>query len=262
DGHGVADGVGPDAKHPFVIRNLLIWRVHYAFNTGLPLLMIDGLRLHETDYGYLVGNCDRHVYRNITVGSRSNFPLTAWPVKQKGHLRLTVDGLSFEGLPERQSKPAAGYGLIFINEDGATEKAAHFRNVTPKTPSVHVGPHHYKYLPNAQASAPHEVIPVYLHDAFGHGRHAKGVSSSSKGYPSDGLKYREDALFSPIVRVAEVSKIDFPKLLDPVDDLPPTTVITHVQRIVGERGVSTPLLVVRGTNADNGPVKKVLVNCQ
>jgi hypothetical protein len=105
-----------------------------------------------------------------------------------------------------------------------------------------------------------EVIPVYLHDAFGPGRHAKVVSTSSKDYASDGLRYREDALFSPIVRVAEVSKVDFPKLLDPVDDLPPTTVITHVQRIVGERSVSTRRLVVRGTTADNGPVKKVLVN--
>ena len=43
------------------------------------------------------------------------------------------------------------------------------------------------------------------------------------------------------------------QLLDPVDDLPPTTVITHVRR-EGSK------LVVRGTAADNGDIKRVTVN--
>src|SRR5262249_50607413 len=47
---------------------------------------------------------------------------------------------------------------------------------------------------------------------------------------------------------------DFPKPLDPVDDLPPATVITHWRRAEGGN------LVVRGTTSDNGTVKTVLVN--
>ncbi len=39
----------------------------------------------------------------------------------------------------------------------------------------------------------------------------------------------------------------------PVDDLPPATVITHVHRD-GDR------LIVRGTTADNGTVRRVVVN--
>ncbi len=257
DGHGVADGVGPDTKHPFIIRNLLIWHVHYGFNTGVPSLLIDGLRLHETDYGCLVGNCDNHVYRNITLSGRSNFPLTAWPVTQEGNLRLTVDGLTFEGLTDDRLKAPweVGYGLIFINENGATGKVAHFRNVTPKRSPVHVGPYHYKYIPYAQAQpkARQKVIPVYLHHHYGPGRHAKVVSTALKDYASDGLKYREEAPFSPIVRIAEVSNIEFPKLLDPVDDLPPTTVITHARKLADGK------VAVRGSTADNGLVKKVLV---
>src|SRR5262249_41933855 len=46
----------------------------------------------------------------------------------------------------------------------------------------------------------------------------------------------------------------FPNLLNPVDDLPPTTVITHVSKPANGK------LTVRGTTADNGTVKKVLVN--
>lgn len=50
--------------------------------------------------------------------------------------------------------------------------------------------------------------------------------------------------------------IAFPKLLDPVDDLPPTTVITHVRRLEGGK------VAVRGTTADNGVVKRVVLNGQ
>ena len=38
-----------------------------------------------------------------------------------------------------------------------------------------------------------------------------------------------------------------------MDDLPPATVITHVEKHDGK-------LIVRGTCSDNGPVKKVVVN--
>jgi hypothetical protein len=49
---------------------------------------------------------------------------------------------------------------------------------------------------------------------------------------------------------------EFPKPLGPVDDLAPVTVITHVQRIQGDK------LLVQGTTCDNGEVRKVLVNGQ
>src|SRR5262249_20634119 len=65
----------------------------------------------------------------------------------------------------------------------------------------------------------------------------------------------EPGLTSKGTRATEVKGVPFPKLLDPVDDLPPTTVITHVRKF----GAT---LVVRGTTADNGTVAKVLVNGQ
>jgi hypothetical protein len=55
-------------------------------------------------------------------------------------------------------------------------------------------------------------------------------------------------------RVAEVRNVAFPKLLDPIDDLPPVSVITHVIPI----GKDT--LRVRGTCSDNGVIAKVMVN--
>jgi hypothetical protein len=106
-------------------------------------------------------------------------------------------------------------------------------------------------------------MPLYLHDYYGPGRHAKVVAPYSKDYARDTRKYRsEDPLtardgwheFYTGTRVTEVNDIEFPKLLDPVDDLPPTTAITDVRMTAGGK------VTVRGTTADNGTVKCVLVN--
>jgi len=49
------------------------------------------------------------------------------------------------------------------------------------------------------------------------------------------------------------NEADFPKPLQPIDDLPPVTVITRVRLTEGK-------LVVRGSSTDNGTIKEVLVN--
>jgi hypothetical protein len=269
---GDKDGVGPDTKHPFIIRNLLVWNGHYAFDTRMPSVLIDGLRLHNTVYGYRAMNCDNHVYRNITISGRSNTAfaaVSAGPLPSTephhriihdgggtmgGKLRLTVDGLTFEGI----------YGagaLINIFDIAAVSKEAHFRNVKhddrlggSKRELLHVSP-----VVPVPPKSPQDVMPVYLHDYYGPGRHAKAVWIHSKHYASDGLKYREEKPLSGeqygmSTVVAEVSDVEFPKLLDPVDDLPPTTVITHVAKL------PDGALLVCGSTADNGTVKRVRVN--
>jgi RNA polymerase sigma factor (sigma-70 family) len=124
------DGVGPDARHPFIVRNMRIWNVRWAIHPVSPSVMLDGVDIHDADYQVWRPEYVRHVYRGI------KFP----------------------------QKPIEGKG---------------------------------------------------------------GVA------PSD--------------------EAEFPKPLDPVDDLPPVTVITHVRQAEGK-------LVVRGTTSDNGTVKKVSVN--
>jgi hypothetical protein len=272
---GDKDGVGPDTRHPFIIRNLLIWNGHYAFDTRMPSVLIDGLRQHNTVYGYRAMNCENHVYRNITLSGRSNTAfaaVSAGPTPSKedthrlihdgggflgGKLRLTVDGLTFEGV----YGPGGSNGaLINVFDIEAVEKVVHFRNVKlerlegSKRELVSVTP----VLATAPKS-PLDVGPVYFHDYYGPGRHAKTVWIHSKLFTNDGLKYHEEkpftgSHFDMSTVVAEVKDVEFPKLLDPVDDLPPTTVITHVRRLPDGK------LLVRGTTADNGTVKRVVVN--
>src|SRR5262249_44267158 len=112
---------------------------------------------------------------------------------------------------------------------------------------------------SAPPKTPQDVMPVYFHDYYGPGRHAKAVWVHSKHHANDGITYREEkpltgSHFGMPTGVAEVRDIEFPKLLDPVDDLPPTTVITHVGKTADGK------LTVRGSTADNGTVKRVLVN--
>jgi hypothetical protein len=269
---GDKDGVGPDTKHPFIIRNLLVWNGHYAFDTRMPSVIIDGLRLHNTVYGYRAMNCDNHVYRNITISGRSNTAfaaVSAGPLPSTephhriihdgggtmgGKLRLTVDGLTFEGI-------YGGGALINIFDIGAISKVAHFRNVKHNDrlggstrELLHVSP-----VVPVPPKVPQDVMPVYLHDYYGPGRHAKAVWVHSKHHANDGLTYHEEKAltgnqYGMATVVAEVRDVAFPKLLDPVDDLPPITVITHVTALAGGK------LQVRGTTADNGTVKRVLVN--
>ena len=97
-------------------------------------------------------------------------------------------------------------------------------------------------------------VPIYLHDYYGTGQHAKIVSTKTKELKNDGLEYGEEVgLTGDQSRRAKVPNVAFPKSVDPVDDLPPATVIMQVKKQDGK-------LVVRGSTSDNGTVKRVLVN--
>ena len=97
-------------------------------------------------------------------------------------------------------------------------------------------------------------VPIYLHDYFGPGRDAEVLSTKTREWREERDRYREEPLLTgDESRVTEVHDVPFPHLLDPLDDLPSATVITHVAAGAGR-------VVVRGTTSDNGTVKRVLVN--
>jgi hypothetical protein len=64
---GDVGGVGPDASHPFVIRNLKVWNVHWAFHPRPPSVMVDGLDVHHAEYALWKANYDQHAYRRVTL---------------------------------------------------------------------------------------------------------------------------------------------------------------------------------------------------
>ncbi len=250
-GEGV-DRVGPDSRHPFVLRNTKLWEVHYAFRPQSPCVLVDGLKIWRGDYGVYHPNYDHHVYRDWTLSDSNTEPFNRG--HDDGSVQygpLTVDGLSFDHVRSN------GVPLIQISDDNPTGKGvSHFRNVQVaqrldrnKRALINLGGG-----PRPQPKTP-QGVPIYVHDYFGPGRHAKVVSTRAKDLIGDGNSYRDEPpLTGDESRVAEVRDVEFPKLLDPVDDLPPITVITHVERSAAGS------IRVRGTTSDNGTVKRVRVN--
>ena len=66
-------GIGPDPRHPFVIRNLLVWYSHWGVSPAAPSVLIDGLDLTECDYGFWHPRYEGQAYRGV-VTYRTRWP--------------------------------------------------------------------------------------------------------------------------------------------------------------------------------------------
>jgi hypothetical protein len=247
-GEGV-DRVGPDAQHPFVIRNMKLWDVHYAFRPEIPSVLVEDMKIWRAIYGVYHPDFDRHVYRRLYIGESNAEPFNRGHDDENRQFGpFTVDGLVLE---------RCSGTLIQVSQYSPGAKAfAHFRNVVFKDNKKYV-PAYVDTTPNGQPKnpPPDDLVPYFFHDYFGPGRHAKILTTSMIAQWSDGLEYAAIPPFTGrATRAAEVREVAFPELLHPVDDLPPATVITSVTRSGDGR------LLVRGTTSDNGEVRRVSVN--
>src|SRR5439155_1596223 len=124
-GEGV-NRVGPDTHHPFIVRNMKIWDVHYAFRPQVPSLLVENMQIHRAEYGVYHPNYDNHVYRNLLISQTNTEPFN------RGHDDLSaqygvlaVDGLTFAGVHSGDYMP-----LIQISDDNPTGRGVtHLRNV-------------------------------------------------------------------------------------------------------------------------------------
>ncbi|HVE39942.1 MAG TPA: G8 domain-containing protein [Planctomycetota bacterium] len=243
-GEGV-DRVGPDAKHPLILRNTKLWDVHYAFRPEIPSVLAEDLRILRAVYGIYHPDFNNHVYRRVYIGDTNAEPFNRGHDDENVQYGpFTVDGLVME---------RCNGTLIQVSQHSPTGKAAaHFRAVEFRDNKRYVSAYVDTTANGQPKDAPaDDVIPYVFHDWFGPGRHAKLLTAQMAERANDGLEYKEGP--APFVgkkmKAAEARDIEFPELLTPVDDLPPATVITSVSKGV-----------VRGTTADGGVVKRVLVN--
>lgn len=243
-GEGV-DRVGPDAKHPLVVRNMKIWDVHYAFRPEIPSVLVENLQIIRAVYGIYHPDFNNHVYRKLYIGDTVSEPFNRGHDDENVQYGpFTVDGLVME---------RCSGTLIQVSQHSPTGKAAaHFRAVEFRDNRRYV-PAFVDTTANGQPKdAPaDDLIPYYFHDWYGPGRTAKLLTAQMVEKANDGLEYKDGPapLVGKKMKSAEAKDVEFPELLAPVDDLPPATVITSVSKGV-----------VRGTTSDNGAVKRVLVN--
>ncbi|HUG17606.1 MAG TPA: hypothetical protein VMM56_01425, partial [Planctomycetaceae bacterium] len=248
------DGVGPDTQHPHQLSDLKAWEVHYALRAQIPTMSIERVQIDHAAYGIYRPWFENHVYRDLHIASTGTEPFNrGLDDESLQHGLLTVDGLTFSGI---------GYGgqmpLIQISANNVSGTAeSHFRGVKVENrsrddrwPLVNLGGG-----PRRNPSTP-QGVPIYIHDYYGPGRHAKVVSTRAKDLLADGNDYRRDPPLTGDESVAaEVRDVEFPKLHDPIDDIPPATIITEILR-------DGKQLRIRGTSHDNGEITEVRVNGQ
>jgi hypothetical protein len=258
--YGVAeagtDRAAPDTRHPHHLKNLKIWQVHYALRTQVPTMLVEDVLIDHTVYGIYRPEFENHVYRNIVMNAVSSEPFNRGiddASTQNGS--ITVDGLTFTG------QGRGGIPLIQMSDNNPSGTAeTHLRN-------VRVGDRELERRTlvdrgggtRVEPTTP-QSVPVYLHDYYGPGRHAKVMNTHAKDFTVQQASYREEKpLTGKESRVTEVTNVEFPTLLQPVDDDPPATTITFPESEVpvkrdGKR------LVVRGTTTDNVRTYRVVVN--
>ena len=248
------DWTAPDTRHPHIIRNLKIWETHYAFRPHSPSTLIDGLRISHTTYGVYRPAFDNQVYRNVHLTRAGGEPFNRGMDDASCQVGVfTVDGLQIDDLDKTSDHHTPIVQMSDNNLSGHAE--SHFRNVTWTPASNGKGSLFNRGGQTRGDQVVEGGVPYYLHDYYGPGRDARIISTSAKPLLADGNTYRQEApLTGDESVVTEVKSVPWPQVLDPVDDLPPATVITAVQRLGDHR------LAVTGITHDNGEITAVTVN--
>ncbi|MBW3595922.1 MAG: G8 domain-containing protein [Planctomycetes bacterium] len=245
------DWTGPDVRHPHTLRNVKIWEVHYGLRPHSPAMLLEDVRIDNAAYGVYRPAFENQVYRNLHLSRIGAEPFNRGMDDASAQTgRVTVDGMIFENFN------AYGLALVQISDNNLSGDAeTHFRNVALR--DVHPRRAFIDRGGGALADPVTEKgVPVYVHDHFGPGRHAKVVSDAARDVGRDGEKYAKvESLTGEKSLAAEVSRVEFPELLDPVDDHPPATIILSARREDGR-------LVVSGVSHDNGEIDRVMVNGQ
>lgn len=256
------DWTGPDTRHPHVIRNLKIWNAHYAFRPHSPSMLMENVRIHNVAYGVYRPNFDNQVFKNLHLSQAGGEPFNRGMDDASAQAgRIAVDGLRIDDINGNDQRHPA----VHMTDNNLSGKAeCHFRNVVVASSSIkggQPGPRGTRPAFNRGGTARVDPfvdkgVPYYIHDYFGPGRHAKIISTKAADLLKDGNEYRaQSPLTGDESVVAEVKGVVWPQLLNPVDDLPPATIILSARR-QGDK------LQVKGVSHDNGVIRSITVNGQ
>jgi hypothetical protein len=235
----IGQDVRGDKQHPFIARNLKVWQTRYGFTPSLDYFLIEGLHVNHNSYGIRAPSLNMQVFRNVfltnlsatIVGGRSpNYPAQD----------STCPTASFENLTLERCSGHMGFSP-------SHHYAAHFRNLFVKDCDRE------GFLSDSAKRAgkyPNLAATYYFHDYPAPGTITKVTHLD---HADKGAVPVEKIVKSERLRAVPTKPVAFPTLLEPVDDLPPATLITGVQRALDK-------LRVRGITHDNGDVAAVTVN--
>ena len=237
-----------DRRHPYIARRLRAWETHYALRPNLQYFLMEDLEVHSAAYGVYHPDYDAHVYRDIRLHHVVSEPIN------RGHDDESIQHGSFtyEDLLIDDSRPGRDPLIQLACTSPRSGQAGHFRNVVIRDSSSRQagvvdlggGPRNDKL---------EHGVAYYFHGFPKTGRVTRVVSARFEAM-MEGGEYRPLAGFTgKDVRAAEVSGVDFPVLLEPVDDVEPATAILRFREEGGA-------LVVEGLSHDDGEVASVAVS--
>ena len=245
------DWTAPDTRHPHMIRNLKISGAHYAFRPHSPSMWMENIRIDSAVYGIYRPCFENQVYKNLHMSELGPEPFNRGMDDASAQVgSISVDGLRVDNLKRGNQR----HPFIHMTDNALAAGAeCHFRRVVIDDPS---GKRPLFNLGGSQLVDPFVPtgVPYYVHDYFGKGRDAKIISVKANDLIKDGEVYvQKRPITGDESRIAEVKDLPWPTLLEPVDDLPPVTVVTRTER-------EGPYVMVSGTTHDNGSIRCVKVN--
>lgn len=243
--HGSVRG---DRLHPFIARNLRAFEAHYAIRPNVTFFLLEGLRVKNAAFGVYHPDYDAHVYRDIEFDNVTAEPLNG------GHDEeslpdgdFTYDRLTFKNcflgrdpliqLTQRASKPGlSGHfrGVSVVNSKSSGSGVVDFGG-GPRTNKVD------------------NPVDYYFHDTPMPGIVTRVVTMKMATAMKDSAYRGIEGWTGRDAQAAEVKGVTFPKLIRPVDDLPPATLITSIKVEGAKR-------IVRGVAHDNREIATVTVN--
>lgn len=250
-GDDVNGSVGGDRTHPFIAKNLRAWETHYVMRPNLSHFLLDGLTVSNGVYGIYHPDYDAHVYRNLDFTRVVSEPIN------RGHDDESIQhgDFTYENVRLADCRSGRDPLIQLACTSPRTGTAGHFKNVSwpgsesrqGKVVDLGGGPRNDK-LENA--------VTYYFHGYPAAGEVTKVVSTKFPTAVAGSDFQSVDKFTGRDVRAAKSAPVAFPQLLDPVDDLPPATVITSARKQADGK------LLVRGVTQDNGEVTEVTVNGQ
>ena len=225
-----------DRQHPFIARNLRAWQTHYVLRPNLQFFLMDGLY-------------DSHVYRHIRFNNVVSEPIN------RGHDDESVQygSFTYDDLRLENCRVGRDPLIQLACTSPRADAAGHFRGLII-TNSISRGGKVVDLGGGPRNDKLQHAVAYYFHDSA-EGNVRKVLSTKFADEMSDAVYRPIEGFTGKDVRAAEVKNVPFPTLLEPVDDLPPATMITSVQKVKGR-------LLVKGAAQDNGDVAAVTVNGQ
>ncbi|MFT5522575.1 MAG: hypothetical protein ACI9HK_000519, partial [Pirellulaceae bacterium] len=169
----------PDTQHPHVLRKLKIWETHYGLRAQIPSMLMEDVTINRAEYGIYHPALENHVYRNLKLIDVGSEPFNrGYDDGSTQFGMVAVDGLTFSGFRN------SGIPLIQISDNNPSGKAeSHFRNVKIEKRS---DDNRRALVDRGGGSVVKPTsptsVPVYLHDYFGSGRHAKILSTAAPDF--------------------------------------------------------------------------------